>query len=440
MCHGVHLRGAGLASRRWFFGLVGVGGVAVLACLALAWQPAIPPIAPPSSASFAPELVNKGRTLAAAAGCIDCHTVKDGMPGTGGVPFARMFGTIYSSNITPDAETGIGRWSLAAFARALREGVSRDGKHLFPAAFPFDHFTRLTDEDIGALYAYLVSLPPGRKRTRQNSVAFPLDVRALQAAWKGIYLAPGAYRQDAMRDAQWNRGAYLADAVARCSSCHTPRNLLGAEEPGHPYGGALVDGWWATALDIEPSPASWTAARLVEYLRTGESVPHGVALEPMRGVIHALRALPDSDIAAIAAYLTSFISYVPDRDAAVARAAAPPAPRNDEERYGLRRYLAVCGGCHENPGATAEAAQSPIGLSAAIWMDEPDNIVRIVLDGITRNGLPAGPAMPGFREQLDDADIATIIEYLRKSRTTQPAWGKIEARVTRVRVRSASSR
>lgn len=440
MWPGLHLRGAGLAFRRWFFGLVGVGGVAVLACLALAWQPAIPPIVPPSPDSFAPELVSKGRTLAVAAGCIDCHTVKNGMPGTGGVSFARMFGTIYSSNITPDAETGIGRWSLVAFARALREGVSRDGKHLFPAAFPFDHFTRLTDEDIAALYAYLMSLPPARKRTRPNSVPFPLDIRALQAAWKGIYLVPGAYRQDVTRDAQWNRGAYLADAVARCSSCHTPRNVLGAEEPGHPYGGTLVDGWWATALDIEPSPASWSAAQLVEYLRTGESVPHGVALEPMRGVVRALRVLPDSDLAAIAAYLTSFLSYAPDRQAAAARAVAPREPQNDEERYGLQRYLAVCGGCHEKPGATPEAARSPIGLSADIWMDEPDNIVRIVLDGVTRNDLPPGPAMPGFREQLDDADIAVIVEYLRKSHTTLPAWGEIEARVALVRARSARTR
>jgi mono/diheme cytochrome c family protein len=428
-----------LASRRWSFGFVGVGGVAVLAYLAVAWQPAIPPINLPAPASFGPDLVSKGETLAVAAGCIDCHTTKNGMPGTGGVPFARMFGTIYSSNITPDPETGIGRWSLAAFARALREGVARDGKHLFAAAFPFDHFTKLTDEDIGALYAYLMNLPSARKRTRPNTVPFPLDVRALQAAWKAIYLTPDPYRPDGTRDAQWNRGAYLVEAVTHCSSCHSPRNLLGAEEAGHPYGGALVDGWWATPLDVEASPEPWTQARLVEYLRKGESVPHGVALEPMRNIVRRLRALPDSDIAAIATYLTSFISYPPDQKAAIARAMSPPDPRNDSERYGAKRYLAVCGGCHEKPGATPEAARSPIGLSASLWMNEPGNVIRIVLDGVSRDDLPAGPTMPSFRGKLTDTDIAAIVEYLRTSHTTLSAWGEIEAQVRRIRTRSAPS-
>ncbi len=425
-------------SRRSLLVFVCVGGVAILAYLAAAWQPALPFIDPPAVASFTPGKVAAGKVLAEAGGCMDCHTEKGGMPGAGGVEMRRMFGTIVSSNITPDPETGIGRWSLAAFARALREGVARDGEHLFVAAFPFDHFSKLTNGDIGSLYAYLMTLPAVRALPRANTVPFPLDIRALQAAWKGFYLEPGPYRPDPSRDARWNRGAYLAEAVAHCSACHTPRNLFGAEVVGHPYDGALVDGWWATALDIDPSPAPWTADQLVAYLRTGESAPHGAALATMQKVVRRLRALPDSDIAAIAAYMLSFITYEPNRKAAVAKATAARAP-NQEERFGAQQYLAACGDCHEKPGETSESARSPIGLSAALWMDEPDNAIRIVLDGIGReDGIP-GPTMPGFRQKLSDVDIAVIVEYLRKARTTRAAWGDMQVAVARIRAATTRS-
>jgi mono/diheme cytochrome c family protein len=426
---------------RWALGFVCVGSVSVLAYMAAAWQPAIPPVDPPAAASFAPALVNKGKVLASAARCMDCHTTKDGQPGAGGRPFARLFGTIYSSNITPDAETGIGNWSLDAFARALRDGVARDGKHLFATALPIDHFTQLTDEDIGALYAYLMNLPPVKAQTPSNRVPFPFYIRSLQATWKAIYLAPGPYQPDATRDAQWNRGAYLAEAVAHCSSCHTPRNVLGAEEAGHPYGGALVDGWWASPLDVAASPQPWTRAQLVDYLRTGESVPHGVALEPMQKVVQSLRGLPDSDIEALAAYFTSFITYAHDQKAGIARATTPLAPRDDNERYGAQRYLEFCSSCHEKRGAMTSMARSPIGLSAAVWAEKPENYIRIVLDGITRDGIAPGPTMPGFREKLTDNDIAMIAGYLRVSRTTLLTWpwDGLLVSIQRLRAPAASS-
>jgi mono/diheme cytochrome c family protein len=426
-------------SRRSLLVLVCVGGVAILAYFAAAWQPAMPPIDPPAAASFAPEKIAAGRVLAVAAGCMDCHTAKGGAPAAGGVEMRRMLGTIVSSNITPDLETGIGRWSLLAFARALREGVARDGKHLFAAAFPFDHFTRLTDGDIGALYAYLMSLPPVKAPAHANTVPFPLDIRALQATWKALYLEPGAYRPDPARDVQWNRGAYLAEAVVHCSACHTPRNLLGAEEVGHPYDGASVDGWWATALDIDPSPSRWTEGQLFAYLRTGESAPHGVALASMQMVVRRLRALPDPDIAALATYMMSVIANAPDREAAFAKAMGPHEPVDQEERFGAQHYLAACGGCHEKPGAASGSAKSPLGLSAALWMHAPDNAVRIVLDGISREDGVPGPTMPAFRQTLSDADIAVIVEYLRKSRTTQPPWGDMQGTVARLRADTASS-
>jgi mono/diheme cytochrome c family protein len=427
-------------SRRSLLVLVCVGGVAVLAYLAAAWQPSIRAVDPPATASLPAEKIAAGKVLAEAAGCIDCHTVKGGATAAGGVEMQRMFGTIASTNITPDPDTGIGRWSLAAFARALREGVSRDGKPLFAMAFPFDHFTRLTDGDIAALYAYLMSLPPAEAPAPPDTVPFPLDIRALQATWKALYFSPGAYRPDPSHDARWNRGAYLAEAVLRCSACHTARNLLGAESVGHPYGGGPVDGWWATALDVDPSPARWTERQLFVYLRTGESPPHGAALAAMQRVVRRLQALPDSDITAIATYMLSVVAYPPNREAALAKATGPHEPANRDERSSGRNYLAACGHCHEKPGWASGSAKSPIGLSAALWMDEPVNAVRIVLDGITPDeGLP-GPTMPAFRQKLGDADIANIVEHLRTTRTTRPAWGDIRDRVTRIRADTAPPR
>ncbi len=422
--------------RRWILALAGVGGVAVLAYMAVAWCPAIAPIDPPAPSSFAADLVDKGKMLASAGGCIECHTVRNGSPGAGGVPFRRMFGTIFSTNITPDPDTGIGRWSLAAFTRALREGVARDGKHLFPV-FPFVHFTRLRDEDISALYGYLMTLPPVKATPESNSVPFPLDVRALQAAWKAIYLEPGAYQQDPSHDARWNRGAYLVEGLTYCGDCHTPRNLLGAEEPGHPYAGALLGGVWSTPLDITPSPAPWAKAELIDYLRKGESVPHGVALGAMQKVTRNLRALPDSDVAAIAGYIGDLMTVRPNHEAAMTKALASPEPRNDEERYGSKNYLAACGGCHEKPAAASGAARSPIGLRASLWMDEPNNFLLVILNGIRREDGVPGQTMPGFRDKLSDDEIGSIAQYLRKTRTTLAPWGEIQVAVKKMRSASA---
>ncbi|MBS0518738.1 MAG: c-type cytochrome [Proteobacteria bacterium] len=422
--------------RRWFFAFVGVGGVAVLAYLAVAWRPALAPIEPPSPSSFPSGLVEKGQALASAGRCIDCHTVRGGPTGAGGVAFERMLGIVFSTNITPDADTGIGRWSRAAFARALREGISRDGSHLFPV-FPFVHFTMLSDGDIDALYAYLMTLPPVKAVAPSDSIPFPLDIRALQETWTAVYLEPGPYRPDPSHDARWNRGAYLVEGVAHCADCHTPRNLFGAEERGHPLGGAPVGTLIATPLDITPSPAPWTQAEMVRYLRSGESETHGTALAAMQRVVLSLRPLPDSDIEAMAVYLGSQMAARPNHERAMAKALASPEPRNDDERLGAQLYLNACGRCHEKPGATPESARAPIGLSSALWMDDPNNFLHIVLDGIQRqDGLP-GPTMPAFRDALNDREIGGIAQFLRRTRTTLSAWGEMPVMVKKMRGASA---
>ena len=420
--------------RRLLLAIAGIGAVAVVALQALAWRPAIPPIAPPAAASFAPELVSRGEMLAGAGNCMACHTTRGGQPGAGGQPFPTAIGTFYSTNITPDPATGIGHWSEAAFTRALREGIARDGRHLFPV-FPYDHFTKLTDADIKALYAYVMTRPPVSAADQPNTVPFPLNVRALQAIWKIIYFKPGPYQPDPRRDAQWNRGAYLAEGLAACGACHTARTVLGAEQVGHPYGGALFAGWIATPLDVSPSPARWSEAELFTYLRTGDSPPHGVAVGPMRLVVKGLAKLPDSDLKAIAAY---FVSLNRPSGAAlepgVAKATAPDPPADPKEAQGLKIYRANCAACHKPGGA----ARSPLGLNASMWLeDKPQNFIRTVLDGIDgSDGLPG--AMPAFRDKLSDSDLIALAEYLRTERTNAAGWPGLDKLVRKIRTESMS--
>src|SRR6202521_623055 len=282
--------------------------VVALGCLGLAgfgmlaWRPAKAPVVPPATGSFALELVAKGEALAGGGYCAACHTAKGGQTFAGGYAMATPFGVIYSTNITPDLETGIGAWSEAAFARAMHEGVSRDGSHLYPV-FSYDHFTKLSDEDVRALYAYFMTRTPVHTPARPNGMPFPFNIRYLQAGWKLLFFRPGRFEPDGEKSAEWNRGAYLALGLSHCGACHSPRNLLGAEKPGDAYGGAVIDNWVAPPLTAaNPAPAPWTREELYDYLPTGTSVLHGTAAGPMFPVVQSLAALPDSDVRAIATY------------------------------------------------------------------------------------------------------------------------------------------
>src|SRR5271165_1928367 len=230
--------------------LIAIAALVVLGILgfgALAWRPAIAPTSPPAAQSFAPDLVARGETLASAGFCADCHTAKGGQKFAGGYPMQTPFGVISSSNITPEPETGIGAWSEAAFQRAMHEGVARDGSLLFPA-FPYDHFTRLSDDDVRALYAYFMTRQPVRSPAQGNTIPFPLNIRYLQAGWRLLFFRAGRFEPDPSKSDEWNRGAYLAKGLSHCGACHTPRNTLGAEKSGDAYAGAVVDNWIAPPL------------------------------------------------------------------------------------------------------------------------------------------------------------------------------------------------
>jgi mono/diheme cytochrome c family protein len=414
-----------------------LGVFGILAFFALAWRPAIVPIVPPAPGSFPPELVAKGETLSGAGFCAECHTTKGGQKFAGGYAMATPFGVIYSTNITPDSETGIGTWSEAAFARALREGVARDGSHLFPA-FPFDHFTKISDDDVNAIYAYVMSQPPVRAATPTNTIPFPLNIRALQEGWKIPFFRSGQFQPVAEKGAEWNRGAYLALGLSHCGACHTPRNMLGAEKATDSFAGAVVDNWIAPALtDANPAPVPWTREELYNYLRTGATALHGTAAGPMSLVVHGLSAVDDSDIRALAAYFAD-IDHAADRSASTAAAVAQAmsyAALGTGQDYDAdsRLYAAACGSCHYNSGTAPLAVRPDLALNSAVNLPDPTNLIEIILNGVNAaDGMP-NIVMPGFAQALNDAEIAGIAAYLRRTRTNLPPWLGLDNKIAELR-------
>jgi mono/diheme cytochrome c family protein len=423
--------------------------IVILGCLGLvgfgvlAWQPAIAPITPPAAASFAPELVAKGEALAGGGYCAECHTPKGGQAFAGGYAFATPFGVLYSTNITPDPDTGIGTWSEAAFARAMHKGVSRDGSHLFPV-FTYDHFTKLSDDDVRALYAYFMTRTPVHAPARPSGIAFPFNIRYLQAGWKLLFFRSGRFEPDAKKSAEWNRGAYLALGLSHCGACHTPRNLLGAEKPGKAYGGAEIDKWIAPPLTAaNPTPAPWTREELYDYLRTGSSKLHGTAAGPMFPVVQGLGALPDADIHAIATYFAD-VDKAADRQPSVSgavslamsNALAKEGERSDPD---ARLYTAACASCHYNAAGTPLAARPDLALNSAVHLPDPNNLIQVIVRGISaEEGLP-GVVMPAFGGALSDTDIARIAAYLRRTRTTLPPWPDLDAKIAAIRPQNGTA-
>ena len=425
-------------AKRIFISVAALEVVGILGFGALAWRPAIAPIAPPSPAGFAKALVAKGEALAGGGHCADCHTVQGGQKFAGGYVMATPFGTIYSTNITPDPETGIGAWSEAAFTRAVREGVARDGSLLFPA-FPYNHFTRLSDADVKALYAYFMTRSPVHAVARENGLPFPLNVRYLQAGWRLLFFRPARFEPNAHKSPEWNRGAYLAEALSDCGGCHTPRNLLGAEVAAHAYGGAVIDNWIAPPLNAaNPSPAPWTQQELFSYLRNGDSILHGSATGPMAPVVHGLAALPDQDVRALATYFAD-VGHSGDRaasDSVVALAMSYGSLDDAGARQldgDARLYIAACASCHYNSGQAPLAVRPDLALNSALNLPDPTNFIQVVLHGVNaKDGIP-GVVMPSFGGALSDADIARIAAYLRRTRTNLPPWSGLESKIAAAR-------
>ncbi|MFE8646463.1 molybdopterin cofactor-binding domain-containing protein [Sphingomonas sp. NCPPB 2930] len=442
----------------WARGGALVAGTLGLGAALLGWRPAIAPVAPaaPGSAPiYTAATIERGRQLAAAGDCAVCHTMPGGAVNAGGRAMETPFGTLYTTNLTPDAATGIGTWSFSAFQRAMREGISRDGHHLYPA-FPYTAFAKTSDEDLTALYAYLMAQPAVRADTPAAQLKFPFSVRPLMAGWNALFHDATPYRADPARSAEWNRGAYLVEGLGHCGGCHTPRNALGAEKGGKAHlSGAMVDGWEAPALTaLSQAPVPWSADALYRYLRTGHSAEHGTAGGPMGPVVHELQQLPDTDIRAMAAYLASFHA-TPDATAQPAPATAQPAaqialqPEAQRARQvvadaaartplpgaGQRMFQAACAACHhDGDGPQLLGANVPLALNTNLHSDRPDNLLRTILDGVQQPATQGIGFMAPFRDALNDRQIAELAGYMRQRFAPgRPAWEGLEGAAARLR-------
>jgi nicotinate dehydrogenase subunit B len=428
--------------RRWAF-WAGLGslaaGLATFASVALPIKLAIAPIDRPDPATYSAATIEKGRRLAALGGCALCHTVKDGLLYAGGLALQTPFGIVMTTNITPDPETGIGNWSYPAFERAMREGIHRDGRHLYPA-FPYPNFATATEADLQALYAFLMTQPAVGQANKPNRLIFPFNIRPLLAVWNLLFNRQTSVPNDPAHSAMWNRGRYLVDGLGHCSACHSPRNALGAERAGSAYlSGGTAEGWDAPALtSVSIGPIPWSEADFYAYLRAGTSAHHGTASGPMAPVIEELKQLPDDDIRAMANYLGSLNDALPETEATKSAERIIMSTGNTTNSAGsaaARLYEGACAVCHEPGRDPPLANRGPaLGLSSKMHAGGPANFLRLLLEG----GGHASGSMPGFAASLDDSRIIDLARYMRgRFAPGQPQWNGLDATLRTLRTSAA---
>jgi mono/diheme cytochrome c family protein len=375
------------------------------------------------------EQVARGAYLARVGNCMLCHTERGGASYAGGRPVETPFGTVYSSNLTPDAETGLGSWSAAHFRRALHEGISRDGRLLYPV-FPYTHTTRVTGADADALFDYLRSLPPMNKPNRQHRLRWPYSTQAALAVWRALYFRPERFVDDPARSRDWNRGAYLVQGLAHCGACHTARNALGGTRDVMDLSGGIIpmQNWYAPSLASasEAGVADWPLEDIQRLLATGVS-PRGTVLGPMAEVVlHSTQYLDPGDIRAMAVYLKSLPPTPADTDPRE----VPRASGTMLERGG-KLYEQHCASCHGDNGKGVNGAYPALAGNRAVTMPVTANLVQVVLNGgfppATR-GHPRPFGMPPFAMTMSDADVAAVLTYVRSS------WNNRAAPVTELAV------
>ncbi|MGA7804245.1 c-type cytochrome, partial [Bradyrhizobium sp.] len=416
--------------------IVGIGAAV------LPWR-SIAPIARPDASVYSAATIARGRQLAALGDCIVCHTAANGASNAGGRALETAFGTIYSTNITPDVETGIGAWSYPAFERAMRDGIHRDGRHLYPA-FPYTHFASATDADLQALYAFLMAQPAVRAEPEKTNLAFPFNLRPLLAGWNALFHPSSVFQADPTQSTIWNRGAYLVESLGHCSACHSPRNALGAEKANAYLAGGFTEGWEAPPLtSLSHAPVPWNEDEFYAYLRTGESRLHGVAAGPMAPVVKELTALPDDDIRAMAVYLASFSKAAMDSAAQQMLAqeleASTRTGIGSARGIGARLYQGACAVCHEVGGLPLFGSRPSLALNSNLHGTTPDNLLQVILHGIAQPASSDLGYMPAFKDSMSDEQIAALVAYLRKQfAPDQPAWRNVPAAVGRIRRNSHS--
>lgn len=358
---------------------------------------------------LANDAVKEGAYLATAGDCISCHTAPNGKPFAGGLKMSNQFGYLLTPNITPDMETGIGAYTKDDFFRVLHDGVNKKGQDLYPF-MPYEAYTKVTRADSDKIYDYLRSIPAVSNRIEVNHLDFPFNIRISMIVWRELFFRAGVYKPDPAQSAVWNRGAYLVEGLGHCSSCHSPRNLMGAIENSKAYTGSVIDGWYA--LNITSNPLTglgkWSAEDIARYLKTGSFKDKTSVLGPMAEVVHnSTSKMTDADLLAMGTYLKTI----------------PANSKLSEDRkkvdathlQGAKLYIDNCSGCHQSSGRGITGVIPPLAGNPVVMAAQPNDIIKVMIRGIKqRDGYIA---MPSFASTLSDQEILEISNYARSS------WG-----------------
>lgn len=372
--------------------------------------------------------VARGQYLAVVADCAACHSSPGAPAWAGGRAIETPFGNILAPNITPDLQTGIGRWSDDEFVNSLLKGTRRGGEHLYPA-MPYTYFTRVSRNDALAIRAYLNTVPAVNNRVVSNQLPFPFDVRTSMVAWNELNFKPGAFQPHADMSAEWNRGAYLVEGPMHCGMCHTPKTKLGGDETSQSLAGYSLQGWFAPAIsgDKYRGLGGWTAEQIIAYLKTGHN-DFASASGPMaEEVTLSSSQMTDADLHAVAVYLKA----QPDNGTAKP---TPIAATEPAMKVGAAIYADECSACHTPTGSGIAGLIPTLAGSAAVQSREPTSLLHVVLRGarsVSTQGAPTASAMPSYSWLLSDDEVAAVTTYVRN------AWGNAAPAVSATEVGSA---
>jgi len=366
--------------------------------------------------------IERGKHLVDAGDCAACHTDEKGQAFAGGRAIETPFGTIFSPNITPDRETGIGAWSDDDFYRAMHNGVAADGSRLYPA-FPYPYFTKLTHDDVMAIRAYLKTLPALKHATPRTQLDWPLNYRVTMCGWDLLFFKPGTFKPDPKKSAEWNRGAYLVQGAGHCGACHTAKNTLGADEKSKALRGGMFANWLAPEIanNMRTGTGSWSIDDIVEYLKTGRNKYSGASGPMSEVVADSTSKLPEADLRAIA-------TYIKDADGGPTTT-PPPLPNEDDKVMAAGRaiYDDSCSACHQADGKGVPRMFPPLVHNANAQQHDPTTLIRILLQGtqtVATDKRPTPFAMPAFDWKLKDDQIAAVATFVRN------AWGNSAPPVT----------
>ncbi len=374
-----------------------------------------------------PQQIAQGAYLARAGNCAGCHTARGGADYAGGLGIATPFGTVYATNLTPDAQTGLGRWTPAAFWRAMHHGRSADGRLLVPV-FPYTSYTQVSRTDSDALFAYLRSIPAVVQANRPHALAFPYSSQVALAVWRALFFRAAEFVPEPAQTAEWNRGAYLVRGLGHCAACHAQRNVLGASRGALALQGGVIpmQHWYAPSLAStrEASVADWDTADVVALLKTGSS-PRGSAMGPMADVVFgSTQYLSEGDLQSMAVFLKALPQQIQPPQTA-------QAPEPSQLSSGAKIYKEHCAQCHGEQGEGARGAYPALAGNRVVTMDSPANLVQTVLHGgfaPATAGNPRPYGMPPFQQTLDGPQIAAVLTYIRH------AWGHAASPVSPLEV------